>query len=139
MPELLSPDVVVYVCANCLPQGVQLPRQWQVDGARILVREVPCSGKMDAQYMMHGLEGGGRGCCVVACPKGECHLAQGNYRAELRVHTIQRLLGEIGLEAEPVELLHVSPDEDARGTEQLVRSAVRRICTVGESPLHAAR
>ncbi len=139
MPELLSPDVVVYVCARCLPQGVQLPRQWQVDGARILVREVPCSGKMDAQYLLHGLEGGGRGCCVVACPKGECHLAQGNYRAELRVHTIQRLLGEIGLGAERVELLHVSPDDDPRETEQLVRGAVRRICTVGESPLHAAR
>jgi F420-non-reducing hydrogenase iron-sulfur subunit len=139
MSELLSPDVVVYVCANCLPQGVQLPRQWQVDGARILVREVPCSGKMDAQYLLHALEGGGRGCCVVACPKGECHLAQGNYRAEIRVQMIQRLLGEVGLEAERVELLHVSPDDDPRWTEQLVRGAVRRICTVGESPLYAAR
>ena len=139
MSELLSPDVVVYVCANCLPQGVQLPRQWQVDGARILVREVPCSGKMDAQYLLHALEGGGRGCCVVACPKGECHLAQGNYRAEIRVQMIQRLLGEVGLEAERVELLHVSPDDDPRWTEELVRGAVQRICTVGESPLHAAR
>ena len=139
MPELLSPDLVVYVCTNCLPQGMHLPRQWHVDGARILVREVPCSGKMDAQYLLHGLEGGTRGCCVVACPLGKCHLAQGNYRAEVRVHTIQRLLAEIGLERERVELLHVSPDDEPRRTEELVRGAVRRICTVGESPLHAVR
>jgi len=139
MPELFSPDVVVYVCANCLPQGMHLPRQWHVDGARILAREVPCSGKMDAQYLMHAFEGGAWGCCVVACPKGECHLAQGNYRAEIRVHTIQRLLGEIGLERDRVELLHVSPGDDPRQAEELVRGAVRRICTVGESPLQPAR
>jgi coenzyme F420-reducing hydrogenase delta subunit len=139
MPESLSPEVVVYLCANCLPQGVHLPRQWHVDGARILAREVPCSGKMDAQYLMHAFEGGVRGCCVVACPAGECHLAQGNYRAEIRVHAIQRLLGEIGLEPDRVELLHVSPSDDPRKTEELVRGSVRRICTVGESPLQAAR
>jgi coenzyme F420-reducing hydrogenase delta subunit len=135
MPEKLSPDVVVYVCTNCVPQGAHLPRQWQQEGARVLVREVPCSGKMDAQYLLHGLEGGGQGCCVVACPQGECHLAQGNYRAEIRVHTIQRLLDEIGLEAGRVELLHVSPQENATQMEQSVRNAVQRICRVGKSPL----
>jgi coenzyme F420-reducing hydrogenase delta subunit len=139
MPQLLSPDVVVYVCANCLPQSGHLPRQWRQDGARILVREVPCSGKMDGQYLLHALEGGGRGLCVVACPKGECHLAQGNYRAEIRVRTVQRLLTEIGLEPERAELLHFSPDDPPQELEQCVRDAVGRICALGESPLHAAR
>jgi F420-non-reducing hydrogenase iron-sulfur subunit len=139
MPEKLSPNVVVYLCTNCIPQGAHLPRQWQQDGAHILVREVPCSGKMDLQYLLHGIEGGGQGCCVVACPKGDCHLAQGNYRAEIRVHAIQRLLGEIGLEPERVELLHFSLEESAVQLEQSVREAVQRICMVGESPLHSAR
>ncbi len=76
----MTPDVVVYVCCNCIPQGKRLPRQWTQQGAHVLVREVPCSGKMDAQYLMHAIEGGVRGLCVVACPKGECHLAQGNIR-----------------------------------------------------------
>ena len=139
MTNILSPDVVVYICTNCVPQGAHLPRQWRQDDAHILVREVPCTGKMDAQYLMHALEGGGRGCCVVACPKGDCHLAQGNYRAEIRVHTIQRLLSEIGLEPERVELLNVRPDTSVEQTEQLVRGAVGRLCAVGESPLHIAR
>ena len=139
MPEVLSPDVVVYVCANCNPTGARLPRQWQADGARVMVRSIPCTGKMDAQYLMHALEGGGRGCCVVACPKGDCHLAQGNYRAEIRVRTIQRLLAEIGLEPERVELLHISPNEDPQSTEQQIHGAVERLCALGESPLHMAR
>ena len=139
MPQLLAPDVVVYVCANCLPQSGHLPRQWRQAGARVLVREVPCSGKMDGQYLLHALEGGGLGLCVVACPKGECHLAQGNYRAEIRVRTVQRLLTEIGLDPERAQLLHFSPDDPPPELERCVRDAVERICALGESPLHAAR
>ena len=81
MAVSVSPDVIVYVCTNCIPQGGRLPRQWLQGGARVRVHEIPCSGKMDGQYLFHALEGGARGICVVACPKGECHLAQGNYRA----------------------------------------------------------
>ena len=138
MTVALSPDVVVYVCTNCIPQDGRLPRQWDQDGAKVLVREVPCSGKIDAQYLFHALEAGGRGICVVTCPKGECHLAQGNYRAEIRVHTVQRLLAEMQLDPQRVELVHGSADDSPEKLEQLVRGAIGRICAVGESPLHAA-
>jgi coenzyme F420-reducing hydrogenase delta subunit len=139
MPEALSPDVVVYLCTNCIPQGVNLPRQWNQDGSRILVREVPCSGKMEGQYLLHALEGGARGLCVVACPKGDCHLSQGNYRAEIRIRTVQRLLEEIGLPPERAQLVHFSPADPPQQLEQLVRSTVERICALGENPLRAAR
>jgi F420-non-reducing hydrogenase iron-sulfur subunit len=139
MREVLSPDVVVYVCTNCTAEGGGLPRQWSQDGARVLVREVPCSGKTDGQYLLHAMEGGQRGLCVVTCPKGECRLAQGNYRAEIRIHTVRRLLAEIGLEPERAELVHVSPQDPPERLEQLVRDAVRRICALGESPLCRAR
>jgi F420-non-reducing hydrogenase iron-sulfur subunit len=129
----------VYYCTNCAPPGGRLPRQWSHHGARVLVREVPCSGKMDGQYLLHALEGGARGLCVVACPRGECHLAQGNYRAEIRIRTLRRLLGEIGLEPERAELIHCSPEDLPRQLEQLVRGAVDRICALGESPLRAAK
>jgi coenzyme F420-reducing hydrogenase delta subunit len=139
MPEVLSPDVVVYVCTNCTAEGGRLPPQWSQDGASVLVREVPCSGKTDGQYLLHAIEGGQRGLCVVTCPKGECHLAQGNYRAEIRIHTVRRLLAEIGLEPERAELVHSSPQDPPQQLEQLVRDAVGRICALGESPLCRAR
>jgi len=131
----VCPDVIVYVCTNSIPAGGRLPRQWKHEGAHVLVQEVPCSGKMDAQYLLHALEGGTRGLCVVACPKGECQLAQGNYRAEVRIGTIRRLLAEIGLEPERAELLHGSSDDPFERFNGLVRDAVRRICALGPSPL----
>ena len=133
--EPVCPDVIVYVCTNCIPAGGRLPRQWQQDGAHVLVREVPCSGKMDGQYLLHALEGGAWGLCVVACPKGECQLAQGNYRAEVRIGTLRRLLAEIGIEPARAELLHFGPDESFAPFDRLVRDAVGRICALGPSPL----
>lgn len=138
MAVAVSPGVIVYVCTNSIPHGGHFPRQWNHDGTHVLVREVPCSGKMDGQYLFHALEGGTRGVCVVACPKGKCHLGQGNYRAEIRVRTVQRLLQEIGLEPQRAELVHASADDSAEQIDRLVRDAVGRICALGESPLRAS-
>ena len=139
MSASASPDVLVYVCANCIPKGGHLPRQWTQGDARVLAREMPCTGKMDGQYLMHAIEGGARGFCVVACPKGDCHLAQGNYRAEIRVRTVQRLLSEIGLPPERAQLVHAPAGATVVQVEELVRGAVASICALGESPLRAAR
>ena len=133
--EPVCPDVIVYVCTNCIPRDGRLARQWKQNAAHVLVREVPCSGKMDGQYLLHSLEGGARGLCVVACPKGECQLAQGNYRAEVRIGTIRRLLAEIGFEPERVELLHCSSEDPFEQFLGMVRDAVGRICALGPSPL----
>jgi len=135
MSQPVCPDVLVYVCANCVVQAGTLPRQWKHDGAHVVVHEIPCSGKVDAQYLMHALEGGGRGICIVACPKGECHLAQGNYRAEVRIHAVQRLLDEIGLEPERAVLLHCSPDDPPERLKQLVEKSVAQLCLLGESSI----
>ncbi len=138
MSHAVCPDVIVYVCVNCVPEGGRLARQWKQDDARVLVREVPCTGKMDAQYLLHALEGGARGLCVVACPKGDCRLAQGNFRAEIRLRTLQRLLGEIGLEPERARLLHNSPDDRPGQLAEIVEQAVRELCALGPSPLAAS-
>ncbi len=131
----VSPDVIVYVCHRSIPDGAVLPRQWQSGEMRVVVRQAPCSGKMDGQYLMHALEGGACGVCIVACPKGECRLNQGNYRADIRIRTIRRLLGEIGMEPERAELIHCSPRDSREQFEKTVHEAVERICALGKSPV----
>lgn len=142
MAEPVHPDIIVYACQHCIPEGACLPRQWKQDGAHVLVRVIPCSGKIDVQYLFHALEAGGQGVCVAACSPGKCSLGEGNYRAEVRVHTVRRLLAEIGLEPERIELLHCSSEEGLEHlgdrTAELVRGAVRRLCSLGESPIRTA-
>jgi F420-non-reducing hydrogenase iron-sulfur subunit len=139
MAVALSPDVVVYVCHNSVPPGAALRRQWTQDGVHVVTHSVPCSGKMDGQYLLHAIEGGARGFCVVGCPKGECHLSQGNYRAEIRVQMIRRLLGEAGLEPERAELLHGSPNDSPEEYQQRIRDAVARISALGANPINASK
>ena len=131
-----APEVVVYVCKNCIPEGGRLPQQWRQDGLRVFVRTVPCSGKIDGQYMFHALESGAAGLCVVACPKGECTLAQGNYRAEVRVRTVQRLLSEIGFDGRRARLLYSSPNDPPERLENLVRGVVGEISALGANPIY---
>ena len=135
MTEPVVPDVAVNICENCIPEAKHLPRQWTQDGVHVVVREVPCSGKTDGQYLFHTLESVKHGVCTVACPRGECRLAQGNHRAELRIRTAQRLLEEIGLEPERVELLYSSPSGSFDDLERLLRSSVKRLGALGPSAL----
>jgi coenzyme F420-reducing hydrogenase delta subunit len=136
MNESRHPGIAVYICHRCIPDGVRFPRQWTQEGVHVQVHELPCGGKTEAQYLFHAMEAGARGLLVITCPKGECHLAQGNYRAEVRVGTVQRLLTEIGMEPERALLARCAPGDDLDG---LVRDAVSRICALGESPIRAAR
>jgi coenzyme F420-reducing hydrogenase delta subunit len=137
MPEPVTPNAVVNVCRNCIPAAGHLPHQWKEGGLHVLVREIPCSGKIDAQYLLHALEGVTHGLCVVACPKGDCHLSEGSCRAEVRIRMIQRLLAEIGLEPQRAEVLHCSPEEPFSKLEQSVRKAVRRLSALGRIPVGA--
>lgn len=139
MAVTLCPNVLVHVCQNCIPSGGHLPRQWMQDGHRVVVREVPCSGKTDIQYLFHALENGCQGVCVVTCPKASCHLSQGNYRAEVRIRTVQRLLSEIGLDPARAQLLRFSPDESAQELERVVRQTVCEICGAAGGPAAAQR
>lgn len=116
-----------------------MPRQWKNGDVHVAVREVPCSGKIDAQYLLTAMEGGGRGLSVVTCPKGECRLAQGNLRAEIRIGTVRRLLAEIGIEPERVELLRCGPEESFEQFERLVRESAARIGDLGESPIRTKK
>jgi F420-non-reducing hydrogenase iron-sulfur subunit len=137
--ELVDPNILVYICQCCVPEDGSLPRQWKQEGTHVLVREVPCSGKIDVQYVFHALEAGGQGLCVVTCSRGNCSLGEGNYRAEVRVRTVRRLLAEIGIEPERVELLRRASDDPlGERVGELVRGAVQRLCTLGESPIRAA-
>ena len=102
----------------------------------VRLKEFPCSGKVDGQYMMHSLERGVRGICLVTCPEGECRLAEGNLRASVRVQTAKRLMAEAGLEPERLELLPYSGGEGPPEIlNKLVSDAVTRIGAKPPSPL----
>jgi coenzyme F420-reducing hydrogenase delta subunit len=133
-------DVHIFVCTNCVPNASRLPRQWKQGDTAVRLQEFPCSGKVDGQYVMRALEGGAKGLCVVTCANGECRLAEGNRRADIRVQTAKKLLSEIGMEPERLQLVNYEGNGNGNGSDtlrKLMRDAVDRLSHTGESPLGA--
>ena len=133
-----QPGVAVYVCHNAFPPAGRLPRQWEQAGVPVRVKEIPCSGKIDVQYLFHAFESGVSGVCVVMCPEGQCRLAEGNYRSEIRIRTVRRLLAEIGLEPERAELLRGSSEDPPEQLARRVREVVGRLAALGPGVIGAA-
>jgi len=119
-------DAIVYVCTNCIPKNGLFPRQWIQGNLHVQVKELPCSGKINTQYIFHVLEGGASGLCIVTCPKGDCHLSQGNYRAEMRVNNVKKLLAEIGMNPDKVKIVQFSKNESGQSFEEFIRNAINQ-------------
>jgi F420-non-reducing hydrogenase iron-sulfur subunit len=127
MAQQIIPDIIVYICKNCIPEGNNLPIQWTAAGVHLRIKEIPCSGKIDAQYMLHALEGGVHGICIVTCALGECTLAQGNYRSEIRVKTVKRLLSEIGLDPGLAEFVHCPKNVTLEQLKEIIHDAAAKL------------
>jgi coenzyme F420-reducing hydrogenase delta subunit len=132
-------DIVIHICRNSRPQGLTLAALEEqameaAGGVRVAVREVPCSGKMDVNYILKGFEGGARGVAMVTCPLAECRLAEGNVRAQVRTRHLRALLDEIGLGGNRVVLLHRSAGP-VNDVAEMVREAARRLGALAANPM----
>lgn len=123
----MLPDVLVFVCKNSVSDAGRLQAQWTESGVHVQTKVIPCSGKIDAQYILHSLEGGVKGVAVVTCPHGKCTLAQGNYRAEIRIKTVQRLLSEIGDNPQRVEVVNCPENATLETIKAIINECAARI------------
>jgi F420-non-reducing hydrogenase iron-sulfur subunit len=87
---------------------------------------VMCSGRVDPQFVLKVLREGADGVMIAGCHPGECHYVEGNIKAQRRFQLLQRMLGQLGIEKERVQLVWASASEGTvlaeavdRMTEQL--------------------
>jgi coenzyme F420-reducing hydrogenase delta subunit len=103
-------------------------------GAKIRFFPLPCSGRLDPLHLMRALESGADKVYILTCPEGACRFREGNTRARKRLAYTQGLIGQIGLESERLELIHL-----AAGTittiDKLARELLAREATIGPSPV----
>jgi len=66
--------------------------------------------------------------------EGECHYLEGNFRAKSRVGRAKKLLEEIGLEPDRVEMYNIASSEGPRFAE-IVAEMTEKIKALGPNPL----
>jgi len=75
--------------------------------SRIMFFPLPCSGRIESLHLLRALESGVDKVYVVTCPEGACRYREGNLRAKKRLVYAQKLIEEVGLERNRLELIHL--------------------------------
>ncbi|TET95910.1 MAG: hydrogenase iron-sulfur subunit [Anaerolineales bacterium] len=133
--ETFTPEITLFTCIYCGYMAADtagaLRQEYPAD---VKIVRLPCTGKIDMQYMLDAFDEGADGVMIVACSLGNCHHERGNERARARVQRTQTILESVGFEPERVEIHYVSGGMGATFAE-CVREMTSRLQELGPNPL----
>jgi len=130
-----QPVILAFCCHYCAYAAADLAgtMRLQYPGAVRILR-LPCTGKIEVNYILAAFERGVDGVIVAGCLEGGCHFQEGNLRARRRVERAKQVLAEIGIEPERLEMFNLSSAEGTRFAE-IVNEMSSRVAKLGRSPL----
>jgi F420-non-reducing hydrogenase iron-sulfur subunit len=105
------------------------------DSIRII--RLPCTGKVDVIYLLRAFQKGADGVYVAGCLEGECHYLTGNLRARQKVEYAKKLLDEIGIGGERLEMYNIAASDGPRFAEA-AREMHEKIMALGPNPIKGA-
>ncbi len=130
-----EPKIVAFCCNYCAFAAADLAGAMRLQyPPNVRIVRLPCTGKVDALHLLRAFEDGADGVFVAGCMEGECHFIQGNLRARKRVDYVKRLLIEIGVEPERVEMFNLSSAMGGRFAE-ICEEMTSRIKQFGPNPV----
>ncbi len=75
--------------------------------ARVEIKRFSCSGRIEVSDILKALEADAEAVLVAGCEKGSCHNHSGSLRAEKRVEAARKILEEIGMEPERIQMAFI--------------------------------
>ena len=134
-----EPLIIAFCCHYCAYAAADLAGSMRLQyPTYVRVLKLPCTGKLEVNYLLTAFERGVDGVIVAGCLEGGCHFLEGNLRARRRVERAREILSEIGLEPERVEMFNLSSAEGPRFA-QIVNEMSARLAKLGPSPLRPER
>lgn len=127
-----EPKIVAFVCRWCASAAADLAGVSRLEyPPNIIPIRVPCSGKVDMQYVIAAFEEGADGVLIGGCHiPSDCHYVSGNFKAMKRVSLMKRYLKEIGIEPERLRLEWISAAEGQKFA-RVAREFVEEIRRLG--------
>jgi len=134
-----EPLILAFCCHYCAYAAADLAGSMRLQyPSSVRVLRLPCTGKIEVNYLLAAFERGADGVFVAGCLEGGCHFQEGNLRARRRVERAKQMLAEIGLEPDRLEMFNLSSADGARFAE-IVTEMHERIARLGPSPLRHDR
>lgn len=133
--QSFEPEITAFYCIYCGYMAADTAGALSVQyPANVKFVRLPCTGKTDIRYLLEAFEQGADGVYVVACPIGNCHHVRGNERGLARLERAQKILDDIGLGSERLDMFFMSGSQ-AQTFAAAVDNMTARIREIGPNPL----
>jgi F420-non-reducing hydrogenase iron-sulfur subunit len=133
--DSFEPEITAFYCIYCGYMAADTAGALQIQyPANVKFVRLPCTGKTDIRYLLEAFEQGADGVYVVACPIGNCHHVRGNERGLARVERAKKILDEIGLGGERLDMFFMSGSQ-GHAFAMAAQEMTERVRALGPSPL----
>lgn len=120
--EPWRPKILAFCCNWCTYAGADLAGLNRMNyPADIRLLRVPCSGRVNPQFVLRALEDGCDGVLVCGCHPGDCHYVSGNYYAKRRMMIFKRMLEFSGLEPNRFQIRWISGSEAGKFRDTVMK------------------
>ena len=116
-----EPTILAFCCHWCTYSGADLAGLNRMNyPANVRLLRVPCSGRVNPQYILSAFNKGCDGVLVCGCHPGDCHYVSGNYYARRRMMAFKRLLEYTGLEPQRFQVRWISGSEAGKFRDTVI-------------------
>jgi len=130
-----EPEITAFYCVYCGYMAADTAGALHIQyPANVKFIRLPCTGKTDIRYILEAFEQGADGVYEVACPIGNCHHVRGNERGLARIQRAKKILGEIGLGSERLDMFFMSGSQ-GQTFAMAAQTMTERIRKLGPNPL----
>ncbi|RDE11816.1 MAG: F420-nonreducing hydrogenase [Candidatus Thorarchaeota archaeon] len=128
-------NIIIFGCQQCMYAASDLAgtMKLQYDASSRIIR-MPCTARLDINFLLKALQEGADGVLVVGCHPGDCAFKTGNLGAERRVRFTKKLIEQLGLDERRVKMVFVSAAEGDKFAAEVNKFA-EEIRAIGPNPL----
>jgi F420-non-reducing hydrogenase iron-sulfur subunit len=133
--KTFEPEITAFYCIYCGYMAADTAGALDIQyPANVKFVRLPCTGKTDIRYLLEAFEQGADGVYVIACPIGNCHHVRGNERGLARLQRAKKILDEIGLGGERLDMFFMSGSQGATFA-MAAQTMTERVRAMGPNPL----
>jgi F420-non-reducing hydrogenase iron-sulfur subunit len=130
-----NPNIVGFACQWCTYAGADLAGNLRAKyPPSIKLIKVPCSGRVEPEYVMEAFAQGADGVLIGGCHFGDCHYKTGNHKTSQRMIILSKMLEDMGFDTKRFRLEWISGAEGYRFAE-VIAEFTKELEEMGPNPL----
>ncbi len=129
--ENFEPKILVFACNWCTYAGADLAGTSRLQyPPNVRVLRVPCSCRVNPQFVLRAFQRGIDGVLVAGCHPGDCHYTTGNYYTRRRFLLITRMMEYMGIDSRRFHTRWISGAEGPK-FQQVVTEMIGEVKAIG--------